>query len=488
MEALSEEADPEDIFDILVPVGEGAYGSVYKALDKRDSSLVALKIMPLEVESGSLEKEVALMKRCSSPHIVNFRGSFIKDGNIWLAMEYCGAGSVIDIMRATKKMFNEEEICVVMRETLRGLMYLHSIKLIHRDIKSGNILLNRKGQCKLADFGVSKAFENTINAAKTVIGTPYWMAPEVFTEGKYNTKADIWSLGITAIEMAIGKPPHCDKSPLQVIFYIPRSDPPNLPEDRLEFSSDFRDFIRQCCIKDPSERPSAKQLLGHQWIKSAKGIRIVQQLVSKAQPLVEAARKKKKEEEEEEMREQERLEMMEYQDGLDADGGNNDGMYDTAVYNDGTSLIYDDEGVNDKGPGFDDGTMIRNEADEMDRNDESYDSGQEYGTMLINNGANEEYEEEQPEEDHKNAIYSDEEEDMYDNGTMLINDVEETQTKKVFESMFKNNKFVDELLPIPHDVSKGELAKIFKRLKHVTEIDTKNLQNFYKEQIQIIEE
>merc|ERR1719229_1061357 len=111
-------------------------------------------------------------------------------------------------MRATKKMFTEEEICVVMRETLRGLMYLHSNKLIHRDIKSGNILLNRKGQCKLADFGISKAFENTINAAKTVIGTPYWMAPEVFTDGKYNTKADIWSLGITAIEMAVGKPPH----------------------------------------------------------------------------------------------------------------------------------------------------------------------------------------------------------------------------------------------------------------------------------------
>lgn len=99
-----------------------------------------------------------------------------------------------------------------------GLMYLHSNKLIHRDIKAGNILLNSKGQCKLADFGISKAFTDTMNAGKTVIGTPYWMAPEIFTDGKYNTKADLWSLGITAIEMACGRPPHSDKSPLQVQY------------------------------------------------------------------------------------------------------------------------------------------------------------------------------------------------------------------------------------------------------------------------------
>eukprot|EP01084_Bolivina_argentea_P179724 310539_1 len=208
MQALSEDENPEEIFDILLPIGEGAYGSVYKALDNRDGHLVALKIMPLETESVNLEAEVSIMKRCNSPYIVNFKGAFLKDDNIWLAMEYCGAGSVIDIMRATNKMFTENEICVVMREILYGLMYLHSHKLIHRDIKSGNILLNMKGQCKLADFGISKAFENTIAACKTVIGTPYWMAPEIFTDGKYNTKADVWSLGVVLFCMAIGAPPY----------------------------------------------------------------------------------------------------------------------------------------------------------------------------------------------------------------------------------------------------------------------------------------
>eukprot|EP01084_Bolivina_argentea_P179726 310541_1 len=323
IKTYEDDLDPEEIFDILLPIGEGAYGSVYKALDNRDGHLVALKIMPLETESVNLEAEVSIMKRCNSPYIVNFKGAFLKDDNIWLAMEYCGAGSVIDIMRATNKMFTENEICVVMREILYGLMYLHSHKLIHRDIKSGNILLNMKGQCKLADFGISKAFENTIAACKTVIGTPYWMAPEIFTDGKYNTKADVWSLGITAIEMAVGKPPHSDKSPLQAIFFIPRSDAPNLPEHRwCDFSNDFRDFISNCCIKDPSLRPTAKHLLTHKWIKQAKGIRIIQQLVHKSQPLVEAARKKKKEEEQAEMLAEEQAEqqqMKEYDHDNDND-------------------------------------------------------------------------------------------------------------------------------------------------------------------------
>ncbi len=126
-----------------------AYGAVYKAVDKRDGELVALKIMPMEAEAGSLEKEVRILQKCKSPYIVNFQGAFLKEENVWLAMEYCGAGAISDIMKAQASCLDEKQIQVVMRETILGLIYLHSQKLIHRDIKAGNILLNHKGQCKL---------------------------------------------------------------------------------------------------------------------------------------------------------------------------------------------------------------------------------------------------------------------------------------------------------------------------------------------------
>eukprot|EP01084_Bolivina_argentea_P179730 310547_1 len=288
-------ADPEDIFDIIQPLGEGAYGMVYKALDKRDGELVAIKIMPLEVEAGSMEKEIQLLRSCKSPYIVNFCGAYIKDDNIWLAMEYCGAGAVLDLMRVTGKNLTEKQIQIVMRESLKGLEYLHSKKLVHRDIKAGNVLLNHKGACKLADFGVAKDTNNPNDYAKTTIGTPYWMAPEVFGKGKYNTKADIWSLGITAIEMATGKPPHADKAPLQVIFLIPKRDAPNLPEDEDHWSDDFRDFISSCLIKDPLKRPTAKELQQHTWIKNAGNISILQSWVYQTMPLLDKWRQQQRE-------------------------------------------------------------------------------------------------------------------------------------------------------------------------------------------------
>ena len=162
--------DPEDIFDIIQPLGEGAYASVYKALDKRDGELVALKIMKMDDEMGDMEKEVLIMKKCKSKHVVKFVGSWVKDNNLWLAIEYCGAGAILDIMKVNGTL-TEEEICVVMRESLKGLWYLHTRKpkLLHRDIKAGNILMNHTGACKLADFGVSRSIENTMDQANTGI-------------------------------------------------------------------------------------------------------------------------------------------------------------------------------------------------------------------------------------------------------------------------------------------------------------------------------
>jgi len=257
---LDQTEDPEKLFDIIQPLGEGAYGAVYKALDKRDGELVALKIMPMDSDNGSLEREVRIMQKCNSPYIVNFRGSWLKDDNIWLAMEYCGGGSVLDIMKAMDITLTEEQICVVMKETLKGLYYLHQERLIHRDVKAGNILLNHKGQCKLADFGVSTNLEHTQDQAKTVIGTPYWMAPEVLKGNTYDAKADIWSLGITSIEMALGRVPHCEKAPLQALFVIPKSPPPTLPPED-DWSTEFREFIALCCTMEPENRPTAAQLL-----------------------------------------------------------------------------------------------------------------------------------------------------------------------------------------------------------------------------------
>jgi len=502
MQALSEEADPEEIFDILDPIGEGAFGSVYKALDKRDGGLVALKIMPLEVEAGSLEKEVAIMKRCKSQHIVNFKGSFIKEGNIWLAMEYCSAGSVLDVIKATKEQLEEEEIRVVMKQVLRGLMYLHSNKLIHRDIKAGNILLNTKGQCKLADFGISKPFENSMNAGKTVIGTPYWMAPEIFTDGKHNTKCDIWSLGITAIEMACGRPPHSDKSPLQVIFYIPRSDPPNLPEDQVDFSSEFREFVAKCCTKDPKKRPTAKELLStDKWIGNAKSNVLIQRIVQKALPLVEAMRQKKKEEEQAKQREEEMMEMANYQSPSDGDGG--DDQYNTSIQYQ-TSLMKGDE-EDDKGPGYADGTMLMMEDEDMstmlmtaggddgDGHGQDGDDSDIYadGTMLIND-------QETPrggggggfDDDQKGDSDDD---DAFADSTMLINDgvnnmaIKTPREVKRIGSVFEGVD-MNALLPIPRDVTKDELFAIFKRLKKVTVSDQEKFESWYRAQIRKLDD
>eukprot|EP01083_Nonionella_stella_P124980 377776_1 len=289
--------DPEDIFDIIQPIGEGAFGAVYKALDKRDGELVAIKIMPMEVQSGSIEKEIQALRSCKSPYVVQFRGSYKKDDNIWLAMEYCGAGSVLDIMRVTGENLNEDQIQVVMRESLKGLEYLHSKNIVHRDIKACNVLLDDRGACKLADLGVSKD-TTQYGPAQTTVGTPYWMAPEILAKGAYNVKADIWSLGITAIEMATGKPPHSDKPPLQVIYLIPKAPPPNLPEDEDHWSDQFRDFVSCCCIKDPNKRPSATELLQHPWIQSGNDMSILQRLVRKAMPSLDESRQKLREKEE----------------------------------------------------------------------------------------------------------------------------------------------------------------------------------------------
>ncbi|KAF1321895.1 Ste/ste20/mst protein kinase, partial [Globisporangium splendens] len=223
---------------------------------------------------------------------------FLYDGQIWIAMEYCAAGSIADLITLRRRCLNEREIAAICANVAKGLEYLHANRNIHRDIKAGNILLASNGAAKLADFGVSAQLTNTINKRKTVIGTPFWMAPEVIQESQYDGKADIWSLGITAIEMAEGEPPLSQMHPMRAIFMIPNRAPPTLKQPE-QLSPQFNDFIATCLQKDPQRRPSATELLRHPFIQKEvekleacqnSGLAILQELVDQSLELVAEAR------------------------------------------------------------------------------------------------------------------------------------------------------------------------------------------------------
>ena len=196
-------------------------------------------------------------------------------------MEYCGGGSASDIMRLRRKTLNEDEIATILRDTLQGLVYLHARRKIHRDIKAGNILLNCEGHAKLADFGVAGQLTDTMAKRNTVIGTPFWMAPEVIQEIGYDCLADIWSLGITALEMAEGKPPYGDIHPMRAIFMIPTKPPPSF-RDLDRWSPEIIDFVSRCLVKNPEHRATAAQLLQHEFILAAKPVTSLQQMIQEA--------------------------------------------------------------------------------------------------------------------------------------------------------------------------------------------------------------
>ncbi|KAK0146385.1 Serine/threonine-protein kinase 3 [Merluccius polli] len=272
LKKLSEDSltkQPEEVFDVLEKLGEGSYGSVYKAIHKESGQVVAIKQVPVESDLQEIIKEISIMQQCDSPYVVKYYGSYFKNTDLWIVMEYCGAGSVSDIIRLRNKTLTEDEIATILKSTLKGLEYLHFMRKIHRDIKAGNILLNTEGHAKLADFGVAGQLTDTMAKRNTVIGTPFWMAPEVIQEIGYNCVADIWSLGITSIEMAEGKPPYADIHPMRAIFMIPTNPPPTFRKPEL-WTDDFTDFVKKCLVKNPEQRATATQLLQHPFISQAK--------------------------------------------------------------------------------------------------------------------------------------------------------------------------------------------------------------------------
>ncbi|XP_033977083.1 mitogen-activated protein kinase kinase kinase kinase 4 isoform X1 [Trematomus bernacchii] len=271
--------DPAGIFELVEVVGNGTYGQVYKGRHVKTGQLAAIKVMEVtEEEEEEIKLEINMLKSYSHHrNIATYYGAFIKkspagqDHQLWLVMEYCGAGSVTDLVKKTKgNCLKEDWIAYICREVLRGLSHLHSHHVIHRDIKGQNVLLTENAEVKLVDFGVSAQLDKTIGRRNTFIGTPYWMAPEVIAcdenpDAAYDYRSDLWSLGITALEMAEGAPPLCDMHPMRALFLIPRNPPPKLKSKK--WSKRFLSFTDSCLVKNHLQRPNTDTLLRHAFIR-----------------------------------------------------------------------------------------------------------------------------------------------------------------------------------------------------------------------------
>jgi len=265
-------------FDFIELIGEGSYGCVYKALDESNRQNVAIKVMPSDDDTSlrELQLEIDILKEASCPFIVGYIGCFILESQheYWIVMELCDGGSVLDLIEAESgdepvrnSPLSEPEMKAILAFTCLGIAYLHSHQSIHRDIKAGNILLTTEGSAKIADFGVSAKINNTLAKRNTVIGSPFWMAPEVIQEELYDGKADIWSLGISAIEMADGNPPLSKIHPMRAIFMIPSKPPPTV-QTPSKWSPEFLSFLQHLLVKKAQDRPDIDAVMQHPFIQA----------------------------------------------------------------------------------------------------------------------------------------------------------------------------------------------------------------------------
>eukprot|EP00727_Mastigamoeba_balamuthi_P007472 m51a1_g3345 putative serine threonine-protein kinase 4 (592) ;mRNA; f:402799-404980 len=254
-------------YSVLQRIGKGSFGTVYKAVDTATGDTVALKRVETEDVEG-IAGEIAIMEQLHSPFLVAFFGTFLDDDYLWITMEFCPYGSVSDVMTLLGRPLTEAEIAGIAADMLQGLIYLHSQRKVHRDIKPQNVLISQDGSAKIGDFGISGQLGSFMERRNTVVGTPYYIAPEVLHTGSgYCESADLWSLGISVIEMAQMYPPYHKLQPLKVLLAIPANPPPTLAEPA-RYSKEFSAFIAYILVKDPSKRPSHFRILNHPWMLS----------------------------------------------------------------------------------------------------------------------------------------------------------------------------------------------------------------------------
>eukprot|EP01095_Lingulamoeba_sp_RSL-Kostka_P010853 TRINITY_DN3990_c0_g2_i1.p1 TRINITY_DN3990_c0_g2~~TRINITY_DN3990_c0_g2_i1.p1 ORF type:complete len:684 (-),score=238.63 TRINITY_DN3990_c0_g2_i1:81-2132(-) len=400
-----------DNFNLMEILGEGSFGCVHKGCSKDDpSNIIAIKeILIGEADENDLEnlkKEITILAACDNENIVQYVGSSFQHDKLWIAMDYCGVGSIRDIIETCERTLSEEQISYITAATVDGLAYLHENKIIHRDIKAANILLNEQGIAKIADFGVSKQLNNTLSKKNTVIGTPLWMSPEVIKGMNYDNKADSWSLGITVIEMADGVPPHSELHPLRAMFQIPYNPPPSV-EDPSEFSDELNDFLSKCLVKDPKDRASCLELKKHPFVKKGrKKIRAINRLI---ETYIE----------------------IKTMNSFNINSSDSDNyLFDSDSYSDddfGTLVIREDD--SDEGNMWNttvinDGTVVFRSND--NNNDDGDDDGNMWDTTVINNGTV--------------VIRSNDDDDDDDEGNMWDTTVFNGDTMKINEDNNKNNE------------------------------------------------
>nr|XP_020456429.1 STE20-like serine/threonine-protein kinase isoform X1 [Monopterus albus] len=305
-EHVHRDVNPEEIWEMVGELGDGAFGKVYKAQNKQNGTLAAAKVIDTKTED-ELEDymvEIEILASCNHYHIVKLLDAFYFEGKLWILIEFCAGGAVDAIMLELERPLTEPQIRAVCRQTLEALSYLHENKVIHRDLKAGNILLSLDGDVKLADFGVSAKNTKTLQRRDSFIGTPYWMAPEVVMcetskDRPYDYKADIWSLGVTLIELAQVEPPNHEMNPMRVLLKIAKSEPPTLMQPS-HWSPEFSDFLRKALDKNVDNRWSAAQLLQHPFVTSVTDSKPLRELIAEAKAEVTEELEDSKEEEEEE--------------------------------------------------------------------------------------------------------------------------------------------------------------------------------------------
>jgi len=283
--------DVSDQFELEDKLGEGAFGAVYRSVHKPTGMEIAIKLLPRR-EGGADEetmREIEVLRKCNHDNIVKYYGCFLDESHLWVLMDYCQLGSVLDLMKTTGQNLTELQVASVLMYSLKGLLYLHDMSIIHCDLKAANILLNERGDVKLADFGVSRDLAKAPASLgdgeheeedEEQTGTPIFMAPEVLRGSKVSPLSDMWSLGVTAIEMVEGEPPHIKSNMMRVMYLIMEGPAPTLTEPSL-WSDNFNNWLSQCLVKDPAERKSAKELMQHPFIVNAimEGQRPLQDLI-----------------------------------------------------------------------------------------------------------------------------------------------------------------------------------------------------------------